>query len=75
MKQKRAIVCLIVAIVDGESNISSACRSVHVKHGLFYLWKKVVKGESDSHLKKACDSLVPPATVAGIVMAPAAITT
>ena len=75
MKQKRTIVHLVEAMVDSGSSISSACRSVNIKCDLFYQWKKVVRGESNSHLKKAWNSLAPSATAAGIVMAPAAITT
>ncbi len=60
-----------MAMVDEGSSVSSACRSVHIERGLFYQWKKVVRGESDSHLKKARDIPALPATAAGIVMSPA----
>ena len=74
MKQKKTAVRLITAMVDEGSSVSSACRSVRIERGLFYRWKKVVRGESDTHLKKARNSLDLPATAAGIVTAPAAIT-
>ncbi len=74
MKQKRRTVCLIVAMVDAGSSVSSACRSVHIECGLFYRWKKVVRGENDTHLKRARNSLALPATAADILTAPAAIT-
>ena len=74
MKQKKTAVRLITAMVDEGSSVSSACRSVRIERGLFYRWKKVVRGESDTHLKKARNSLALPATAAGIVTAPAAIT-
>ena len=36
MKQKKTAVRLITAMVDEGSSVSSACRSVHIKCGLFY---------------------------------------
>ena len=36
MKQKMTAVCLITAMVDEGSSVSSACRSVHINRGLFY---------------------------------------
>ena len=36
MKQKRTTAHLIGAMVDAGSNVSSACRSVHIERGLFY---------------------------------------
>ena len=52
MKQKRTTFHLIEAVVDAEIGISSVCRSINIKCGLFYQWKEVVRGESNLHLKK-----------------------
>ena len=69
MTQKRTTVHLVESMVDAGNSISSACRIVKIKCSVFYQWRKVVRGESNSHLKKAWNSLAPPATATGIKLA------
>lgn len=62
IKQKWITIHIVEAMIAGGRNIASACRSViYCPH--FYQWKKVEQGESYSHLKRARDSLVSPATI------------
>ncbi len=44
------------------SNIAYVWKPANIKCHLFYQWKKVVQGKSDSHLKKIGIAWPPPAT-------------
>lgn len=52
IKLKWTSVCIVEEMVPAGSNIASACWFVNIKHHLLYWWKKIVWGESNSHLNK-----------------------